>query len=82
MTFQKPDQGRLAMLYDMTPEEAIRTWVEGAFTIGEDHVLAEVVKQGLSLRMSEPQIMDVVSECIVEELGAKECMKRLASADQ
>ncbi len=67
------------MLYDMTPEEAIRTWLEGAFTIGEDKVLAEVVKQGLSLRMSESDIMDVVSDCIVEELGVKECMKRLPS---
>ncbi len=79
MNSQKPDQARLEMLYDMTPEEAIRTWLEGAFTIGEDKVLAEVVKQGLSLRMSESDIMDVVSDCIVEELGVKECMKRLPS---
>ncbi len=81
MNLKKPDQARLEMLHDMTPEEAIRTWLEGAFTIGEDNVLAEVVKQGLSLRMSESDIMDVVSDCIVEELDVRECMKRLTSVD-
>ena len=81
MNMQKPDPTRLKMLHDMTPQEAIRTWLEGAFTIGEDKVLAEVVKRGLSLTMSESDIMDMVTDCIVEGLDLRECMKRLTSLE-
>lgn len=72
MSLKKP-------LRDMTPEEAIIIWLEGAFTMGEEDVLAEVVKQGLSLKMSESDIIDMVSNCMVEGLYAKECIKRLTS---
>ena len=77
MFIQPRDPQNSARLKALSADEAIRCFLEGDFTIGEDSALAHAIQKGLKVPLSIDRIIEVISESWDEELTAEEVKSRL-----
>ena len=64
-------------LKSLPADKAIRFYLEGRFTIGEETALVEAVQNGMSLSIGKDVIEDILSECMLDEVSVQECKSRL-----
>jgi hypothetical protein len=77
MKFPIPDPENYRRLQGLGLDEAIRTFIDGDFTIGEDDAILEAVRKGLSFEVSEEAIWSVLGDCLEDETDVEECKRRL-----
>jgi hypothetical protein len=64
-------------LKSLPADKAIRFYLEGRFTIGEETALVEAVQNGMSLSIGKDVIGDILAECMLDEVSVEECKNRL-----
>lgn len=64
-------------LKSLPVDKAIRFYLEGRFTIGEETALVEAVQNGMSLSIGKDVIEDILAECMLDEVSVEECKSRL-----
>ena len=75
--FSPRDPMNYHRLKNLPADEAIRSYLEGRFTIGEETALVEAVERGMSLSIGKDIIEDILSECMLDEVSVQECKSRL-----
>jgi hypothetical protein len=80
MQFPTRDPQKYERLRQLSADEAIRCYLGGAFTIGEDAALAEAVRKGMSLPLKDDDVEEVLADCLSDEVSVEECRKRLLAA--
>ena len=78
--FPAPDKKRFEELRQKPPEVAISIWLQGEFTIGEEPALLEAIRDGLSLRLDDGEITEIICDCMDDDLSAPQCKERLFKA--
>ena len=79
MRIPPPDPKNYRRLQSLPADEAIRCYLEGEFTIGEETALVESVYKGMSLTIKKDLIEDILAECMLDEVSVEECKHRLTS---
>ncbi|HMQ13250.1 MAG TPA: hypothetical protein PKD21_07365 [Candidatus Competibacter phosphatis] len=79
MRILPPDPKNYRRLQNLPADEAIRCYLEGEFTIGEETALFESVDKGMSLTIGKDLIGDILAECMLDEVSVEECKHRLIS---
>ena len=64
-------------LKNLPTDKAIRFYLEGRFTIGEETTLVEAVQKGMSLSIGKDVVEDILAECMLDEVSIEECKHRL-----
>ena len=64
-------------LKSLPADKAIRFYLEGRFTIGEETAIVEAVQNGMSLSIGKDVIEDILAECMLDEVSVEECKNRL-----
>jgi len=64
-------------LKSLPADKAIRFYLEGRFTIGEETAIVEAVQNGMSLSIGKDVIEDILAECMLDEVSVEECKSRL-----
>jgi hypothetical protein len=75
--FSPRDPKNYHRLKNLPADEAIRSYLEGRFTIGEETALVEAVQRGMSLSIEKDVIEDILAECMLDEVSVQECKSRL-----
>ncbi len=65
---------------DMTPLQALQSWLDGKVGIEEEAALLEALHKDKQISLSDEEIIDCVFDAMESELGAKECLERLQLA--
>jgi hypothetical protein len=73
--FPIKDPENYERLKKLSPLEAIKTWMDGDFTIGEDDALLFAIRAGTKTQLSDEKIADLIFECIETEDDPKTCMQ-------
>ena len=66
------------MLRALSPVEAVQTWLDFKFGIGDEPAMLEAIRRESRVRLSDKEITDVIRNAMHEELSAQECLQRLA----
>jgi len=64
----------------LSPLEAIRVFLDGDFTIGEDEALMSAIRGDLSVRLSDERIADIMADCMEIEDSPEECYRKLKNS--
>ena len=75
--FSPRDPKNYHRLKNLPVDEAIQSYLEGRFTIGEETALVEAVQRGMSLSIEKDVIEDILAECMLDEVSVQECKSRL-----
>ncbi len=67
-------------LRSINPLDAVRTWLEGDFGIGDEPLLIEAIRKDPRVKLSDDQIIAVVCSAMEEGLDANSCLERLTVA--
>ena len=79
MRIPSPDPKNYLRLQNLPLDEAIRCYLEGEFTIGEETALVESVYKGMSITIKKDLIENILAECMLDEVSVEECKHRLTS---
>ena len=79
MRILPPDPNNYRRLQSLPADDAIRCYLEGEFTIGEETALFEAVYKGMSLTIKKDLMEDILNECMLDEVTVEECRCRLIS---
>jgi hypothetical protein len=77
INFSPRDPKNYHRLKNLPADEAIRSYLEGRFTIGEETALVEAVQRGMSLSIEKDVIEDILAECMLYAVSLQECKSRL-----
>jgi hypothetical protein len=79
MRFPVRDPKNYLRLQNLSADEAIRCYLGGEFTIGEETALVEAIHKGMSLSIEKDVIEDILAECMLDEVSVEECKRCLIS---
>ena len=69
---------RFETLRTLSPIEAVQTWLDFKFGIGDEPAMLEAIRRESRVQLSDKEITDVIRNAMDEELGAQESLERLA----
>jgi hypothetical protein len=75
--FPIKDPKNYERLKKLTPLQAVQTWMDGDFTIGEDEALLFAIRAGTKTQLSDEEIADLILECIEAEDDPKTCLQSI-----
>lgn len=76
-----PDQQRMDRLKQLSPCEALQTWLDGDFGVDEESALCSAIRKDPRITLSDDEIFDQVREAMDDECDAKHCLERLAGSE-
>jgi hypothetical protein len=68
---------RFETLRALSPVEAVQTWLDFKFGIGDELAMLEAIRRDSRVRLSDEEITDVIRNAMDEELDAQVCLERL-----
>ena len=74
------DRQRFEALRALSPIEAVRAWLDGEFSIGDEPALIEAIRKDTRVSLSDDDIIDAVLDAMDEGLDAESCLVRLAGS--
>jgi hypothetical protein len=66
-------------LQKLPADEAIRCYIEGEFTIGEEVAICDAVHKGMRLNIDKNIVKNILAECMLDQASVEECKHRLIS---
>ena len=66
------------MLRALSPVEAVQTWLDFKFGIGDEPAMLEAIRRDSRVRVSDAEIINVIQNAMDEKLSAEACLERLA----
>ncbi len=73
------DKARFEQLRNLSPVEAARAWLDGAFGIDEEPALIEAIRKDKRIKLSDEAIIDFFVEAMEDDWDAQHCLDELAS---
>ena len=72
---------RFEKLRKLSPIEAVRAWLDGAFGLGDEPALIEAIRKYPRVSISDEAIIDVFIDidAMDDKLDAPACLERLAA---
>jgi hypothetical protein len=75
---QPQDKKRFEKLSALSPVDAVRAWLNGDFSMGDEPALISTIRKDPRIKISDDAIEDTVLEAMDEELDAEACLEWLA----
>jgi hypothetical protein len=72
------NQERFDRLRALAPIDAVRTWLDGDFGIGDEPAMIAAIRKDPRVSLSDDNIIDAVCDAMEESLDAPACLERLA----
>lgn len=77
MKFPIRDPEDYRRLQCLAPDAAIKAYIKGDFTIGEEAALMEVIQRGLRLPLKIDKIEEILMDCMEENVSVEISRQRL-----
>jgi len=74
------DMKSFAELSALLPVDAVRAWLDGDFSIGDEPAMISAIRKDPRIKMSSAAIEDAILDAMDEELDAEACFKRLTGS--
>lgn len=76
--FKPQNLERFEKLKTLSPLEAVQSWMDGDFGIGDEPALYFAIRKDARVTLSDGDIAEAVFEAMDEGLTAQACLERLA----
>jgi hypothetical protein len=70
----------IEFLQKLSPLDAVDTWLNGDFGIGDETALIAAIRKDARIVLSDDSIIDALCDAMDDHLTAQESLERLASA--
>lgn len=77
---QPTDKQRYDRLSALAPIDAIGSWLDGDFGMGDEPALISAIRKDPRVSMSDDDIEDVIMDAMEDGLDPTACLEKLASA--
>jgi hypothetical protein len=74
------NQERFDRLRALAPVDAVRAWLDGGFSIGDEPAMITAIRRDARVSLSDDDIIKTVCSAMEEGLDAAACLERLAAS--
>ena len=71
------NEERFNRLQELSPFEAVQTWLNGDFVIGDEDALIVAIRRDTRIKLYADDIIDIMLGAMEDRLDAQTCLKRL-----
>ena len=77
---QPQNKKRFETLSALAPVDAVRTWLDGDFGMGDESALISAIRKDSRISLSDDAITDAIMDAMDDGLDAPACLERLAGS--
>lgn len=78
MTIQPTNKERFERLRALSPIDAVQTWLDFGFGIGDEPAMLEAIRRDPRVTGSDDDLIDTIMDAMDEDCDAAACLERLA----